>query len=134
MIGSIIVGCWRLRPRPGSDESLRHDRALLLALIAFLLVDSVTYEGIGSVTNVAFTWLLVCLAWFRCALRAPDDDHAPRPTQPRSRAAAWANPRISPSLLTQRAAIPPHLVSQSDHESVMVQFGRPGSTDARRVG
>ncbi|WP_299038922.1 O-antigen ligase family protein [uncultured Pseudokineococcus sp.] len=50
------------------------DRALLLGLVAFLLVDGVVYEGAGAVTNVGATWLFVCVAWLTVAQRAARGD------------------------------------------------------------
>ena len=37
--------------------------------MTFLLVDSVFYEGIGSVANVASTWLFMCIGWYVVARR-----------------------------------------------------------------
>jgi O-antigen ligase len=68
LIGLVVAGIRRL-PRNGPDQ-LIIDRALLLGLVAFLVVDGMFYEGIGSVTNVACTWFLVCLAWMRVAQRS----------------------------------------------------------------
>jgi exopolysaccharide production protein ExoQ len=71
----VVRGIWRL-PRDG-PEQLIIDRALLLGLLAFLVVDGMFYEGIGAVTNVASTWFLMCLAWMRVAQRASARGDAP---------------------------------------------------------
>lgn len=39
------------------------DRALLLGLMAFLIADSVFFEGLGAAANVASTWMFVVVAW-----------------------------------------------------------------------
>jgi O-antigen ligase len=67
LIWLVVRGIWRL-PRTGSEQ-LIIDRALLLALMAFLVVDGMFYEGIGAVTNVASMWFLMCLAWMRTVQR-----------------------------------------------------------------
>lgn len=39
------------------------DRALVLGVLAFLLVDGFFFEGIGAAANVAGDWLFFCTAW-----------------------------------------------------------------------
>jgi exopolysaccharide production protein ExoQ len=64
---ALILGVRRLpiRTFPG----LRVDRALILGVITFLVVDGVFYEGLGATTNVASTWFFVCIAWLSVARR-----------------------------------------------------------------
>ncbi len=68
LVGLVVKGILGLR-RDGVGE-IHLDRALLLGSMAFLVVDGLFYEGIGSVTNVASTWFFMCLAWARVADRA----------------------------------------------------------------
>lgn len=62
LVISLILGVRRL-PRDGPGN-LGLDRAMLLGVITFLLVDSVFYEGAGAVANVASTWLFMCIGWY----------------------------------------------------------------------
>ncbi len=39
------------------------DRALLLAVIAFLVVGGIFFEGLGAVANIAANWLFLGVAW-----------------------------------------------------------------------
>lgn len=39
------------------------DRALLLGVLAFFLVDGLFFEGLGAAANVAADWLLVVVVW-----------------------------------------------------------------------
>jgi exopolysaccharide production protein ExoQ len=75
LLAALIVGVRRL-PIRGSPE-LRVDRALVLGVITFLVVDGIVYEGPGAVTNVAGTWLFVCIAWLAVARRYVDDQSSP---------------------------------------------------------
>jgi exopolysaccharide production protein ExoQ len=68
LIGLVLASIWTL-DRGGPDQ-LIVDRALLLGVVVFLLVDGMFYEGIGGVTNIAITWFFMCLAWTRVAQRA----------------------------------------------------------------
>jgi O-antigen ligase len=70
LIFIVVRGTLKL-PRDGPQELIL-DRALVLAMITFNLVDGMFYEGIGAVTNVASLWLLMGLAWMRVAQRACD--------------------------------------------------------------
>ena len=64
---ALVVGVRRLpiRTFPG----LRIDRALMLGVLTFLVVDGIFYEGLGATTNVASTWFFVCIAWLSVARR-----------------------------------------------------------------
>ena len=64
---SLLLGIRHL-PRNGPRD-LQLDRAMLLGVMTFLLVDSIFYEGIGSVANVASTWLFMCIGWYVVARR-----------------------------------------------------------------
>jgi exopolysaccharide production protein ExoQ len=68
LLFALILGVRRLpiRAFPG----LRIDRALILGVITFLVVDGVFYEGLGAATNVASTWFFVCIAWLSVARRS----------------------------------------------------------------
>lgn len=77
MVVTLILGIHRL-PRNG-PRGLSLDRAILLGVITFLLVDSVFYEGIGALANVASTWLFMCIGWYVVARRdalSPDPEPA----------------------------------------------------------
>lgn len=67
MMVTLILGLRRL-PRDG-PRGLSLDRAILLGVVTFLVVDSVFYEGIGSLANVASTWLFMCIGWYVVARR-----------------------------------------------------------------
>ncbi|HMC71824.1 MAG TPA: O-antigen ligase family protein, partial [Mycobacteriales bacterium] len=60
---------------------LRVDRALLLGVITFLLIDGVFYEGLGATTNVASTWFFVCIAWLSVARRDTGDETPGEPAK-----------------------------------------------------
>jgi O-antigen ligase len=72
LLSALILGVRRLpiRAVPG----LRLDRALILGVITFLVVDGVFYEGLGAATNVASTWFFVCIAWLSVARRHANDE------------------------------------------------------------
>lgn len=61
LIVAIVIAAARLPRRTSSDFVV--DSALVLAVMAFLLVDGLFNEGPGSVSNVAFTWIFMCVAW-----------------------------------------------------------------------
>ncbi len=67
LLFALILGIRRLpiRAFPG----LRVDRALMLGVMTFLIVDGVFYEGLGATTNVASTWFFMCIAWLIVARR-----------------------------------------------------------------
>ena len=75
LIGLILGGIMHLR-RNGPDEVIV-DRALLLGVMVFLIVDGMFYEGIGGVTNVASTWFFMCLAWTRVVERSSASTNTP---------------------------------------------------------
>ncbi|UDY35506.1 O-antigen ligase family protein [Dermatobacter hominis] len=68
MVLSLILGVRRL-PKTG-PRNLALDRALLLGVITFILVDSIFYEGAGSLANFASTWLFMSIGWYVVALRS----------------------------------------------------------------
>lgn len=68
LIISVLAGAWKLSSGGGTQLGL--DRALLLSGLAFLLVNSVFFEGLGAVTNIASTWLFISVAWLCVAQRA----------------------------------------------------------------
>jgi O-antigen ligase len=76
LVVSLVLGIRRLPVRALPD--LRVDRALMLGVLTFLMVDGVVYEGPGSVTNVASTWFFVTIAWLAVARRSTMDV-SPRP-------------------------------------------------------
>lgn len=79
LLVALVFGIRRIpiRAFPG----LRVDRALLLGVITFLLIDGVFYEGLGATTNVASTWFFVCIAWLSVARRDAEDDTPGEPAE-----------------------------------------------------
>lgn len=67
LVASILVGSFRL-PRSGPGD-LGLDRAMITAVMAFLLFDGIFYEGAGSVANAGSTWLFVLVTWLAVAQR-----------------------------------------------------------------
>lgn len=67
LILTLVVGVHQL-PRNG-PRNLVLDRAILLGVISFLLVDSIVFEGPGSLANFASTWLFMCIGWYVVARR-----------------------------------------------------------------
>lgn len=58
---TVVVATWRL-PISG-NHAISSDRALILSVVAFLVVDGGTFEGLGAMANEANTWLFVLVAW-----------------------------------------------------------------------
>ena len=48
---------------PRAADGAGVDRALILAVIGFLLVGGVFFEGLGAVANIAANWLFLIVAW-----------------------------------------------------------------------
>lgn len=71
LVASIIAGLRRLPIGAPSGEqgASGGERSLLLALMAFLLLDGIFFQGAGDVTNVASLWLFVIAAWLAIAER-----------------------------------------------------------------
>jgi O-antigen ligase len=78
LVVSLIVGIRRL-PKTG-PLNMALDRAMLLGIITFLLVDSIFFEGPGSLANVSSTWLFMCVGWYVVARRDALTAAAPRGT------------------------------------------------------
>jgi O-antigen ligase len=70
---TLVVTLYRIRRIPAS---IAPDRAILLGLIAFLVVDGMFVESLGAAANVASTWLFVAVAWTEL-LRADSERVAP---------------------------------------------------------
>ena len=58
---TIAVTTWRLSTSGAAGISC--DRALILSVMAFLVVDGGTFEGLGAMANESNTWLFVLVAW-----------------------------------------------------------------------
>lgn len=69
---TLVWGVGRLPFR--QHPFIRFDRALLLGIVTFLLIDGVFFEGPGSVTNVASTWFFVCVAWLAILRRRAEEE------------------------------------------------------------
>lgn len=82
----LLVGV-RMLDRTG-PHSLGLDRAFLLSVLAFLIVDGIFFQGPGAVTNVASTWLFVCVAWLSVAQRESSRPGQAVPPMARRRAHA----------------------------------------------
>ncbi len=52
-----------LRVSPTAADGSGVDRALILAVIGFLVVGGIFFEGLGAVANVAANWLFLIVAW-----------------------------------------------------------------------
>jgi exopolysaccharide production protein ExoQ len=61
MVMATIVAAVRARHRMPPDGLI--DRAIVLGIVAFLLLDGIFYEGAGAPANVGATWLLACVGW-----------------------------------------------------------------------
>ena len=92
LIGAVIVGTMRL-PRTSTDAMLL-DRSMLIAIIAFLMVIGIFFEGPGAVANVASTWLFVCVAWLTIAQRDVQRAKRDRKRSAAARRAVWSAPSI----------------------------------------
>jgi O-antigen ligase len=92
LVLSLLAGVRRL-PIQRLPE-LRFDRALVLGVITFLMVDGIFFDGPGSTANVASTWFFVCIAWLAVDRRTAQESeptvrHEPPedlPAAPRPRA------------------------------------------------
>lgn len=67
MVVAIGVGAIKLRRYGPADAGL--DRAMIVAILVFLLFDGIFFEGAGSVANAGSTWLFVLVAWLAVAQR-----------------------------------------------------------------
>ena len=61
MIVAVLVGANR-SGRAGGTAFVA-DRAILVGIVTFLLVDGMFYEGLGGAANVSITTFFVCVAW-----------------------------------------------------------------------
>jgi exopolysaccharide production protein ExoQ len=61
MVLATIVAAVRARRRMPDDALI--DRAIVLGIVAFLLLDGIFYEGAGGVANVGATWMFTCIGW-----------------------------------------------------------------------
>ncbi|WP_433333623.1 O-antigen ligase family protein [Spirillospora sp. CA-294931] len=60
-------------------RSLRADAGLLIGILTFFLVDSITTEGLAAPANVSGIWLFILIAWAETLRRQGGDVPAPRP-------------------------------------------------------
>lgn len=58
---TLVITTWRF-PVTGA-HGIACDRALILSVVAFLVVDGGTFEGLGAMANESNTWLFVLVAW-----------------------------------------------------------------------
>ena len=61
------------------------DRALIRAVLVMLVVNGITFEGIGALANVASTWLLLLVGWCAVAVRESRATSTPVGRGPRAR-------------------------------------------------
>lgn len=80
LIAALTVGSIRLPTT--INDAMTLDRSMLIAVITFLMVVGIFFEGPGAVANVASTWLFVCVGWLSIAQR--DTDLSRSDTQPPS--------------------------------------------------
>lgn len=69
LVVSLTLYALRLNQTAPSDVSV--DRTLVLTVLSFLVVDGVFAAGFGGVSNVAFIWLFLLVAWALLARSAP---------------------------------------------------------------
>lgn len=60
LLATLVIGLVRL---PHAAGGVSVDRAVMLGIMGFLLVDSIFTEGLGAAATVAGTWLFVLVAW-----------------------------------------------------------------------
>ena len=72
LVISLLVYALRLLRR--RDERLRIDLALVLGVLSFLVVDSLTTEGLSAPANVASVWLAVLVGWCVVLVRRPGQE------------------------------------------------------------
>jgi exopolysaccharide production protein ExoQ len=67
---ALVIGIVATAVRvPALASGAAADRAQLLGLMAFLIVDSVFVEGLGAAANVASMWMFVVIAWLEVLRR-----------------------------------------------------------------
>jgi O-antigen ligase len=62
LIAVTVVGVIRIRRRIPREALL--DRAMILAVLTFVLLDGLFYDGPGGTGNVSATWLFTCVGWY----------------------------------------------------------------------
>lgn len=60
LLATLVVALVRL---PHAADGVSVDRAIMLGVLGFLLVDSVFTEALGAAATVAATWLFILIAW-----------------------------------------------------------------------
>ena len=71
LVASTYLSGLRLGGSPTSG--IAADRAIIVSVLVFLMVDGIFFEGVGAVTNVASTWLFMIVAWLAVARRSIAD-------------------------------------------------------------
>jgi exopolysaccharide production protein ExoQ len=77
LVASVLVAAAR-STRDGHGE-LGVDRALIIGIVGFLLLDGMFYEGLGGPTNVAITTFYACVAWVATLQRIRTSPGRPDP-------------------------------------------------------
>jgi O-antigen ligase len=72
VVGGVALGLRRL----WSHVPIRSEVGMLAAVFVTHLLNAMTYEGLGSLLNVALIWLLVLVAWVEVLERRRRDDLA----------------------------------------------------------
>lgn len=72
LVVSLVIEAVRLKPLTGANIAV--DRAIVISLLTFFVVEGVSGAGIGGVSNVASIWLFLLISWTLLATA-----HRPRP-------------------------------------------------------
>lgn len=70
-LGVVVLLARSVLRAPAAPGGQRVDRALLLGVLAFLLVDGIFFEGVGATSNVAADWLFLAVGWAAVLVRRP---------------------------------------------------------------
>jgi O-antigen ligase len=90
----VIVATWKLTHVAG----WRDDVPIMGGILALLLVNSITVEGLGAVANISSMWLVMIAGWTAAGLRTTHARHMPRvrPSSAAGPLARTAEPVASP--------------------------------------
>ncbi|MGH8977504.1 MAG: O-antigen ligase family protein, partial [Acidimicrobiia bacterium] len=79
----VIVATWKLARVAG----WRDEVPIMAGILALLLVNSVTVEGLGAVANISSMWLITIAGWTAAGLRTRANRRAGPPVRPPARPA-----------------------------------------------
>lgn len=73
----LLVTMLTVMARLARTRALRSDAGLLIAILAFFLVDGVTTEGLAAPANVSGIWLFILVAWTETLRRTDRSERRP---------------------------------------------------------